>query len=76
MQLPATNLFFALPSDSLVCVHRETSESLFHAAVKSNKGGLWIFDRTAGELRTLTYLPPVEMSTGAPAVLAPVESPS
>jgi phosphohistidine phosphatase SixA len=47
-----------LPDTALVCTHREVIERLFDGEIKCEKGGAWLLEQRAGELRPAAYLPP------------------
>jgi 8-oxo-dGTP diphosphatase len=53
----ALRLLRELPSDALVCTHREVFETLFDGEIECEKGGVWIVERRSRRMMPVAYLP-------------------
>ncbi|MDQ3380112.1 MAG: histidine phosphatase family protein [Actinomycetota bacterium] len=70
-QESALALLEELPAESLLCTHREVVERLFDGDVQCEKGGAWVFERTAGRWHPTGYraAPAVERLRGRAALV-------
>lgn len=51
-------LLRGLPTDSILCTHREVIERLFDRDVHCEKGGAWLIERRGRRWVPVAYLPP------------------